>query len=56
MNVINSLSWCYAVKQFSTDVINDEKIKALLTATRLSALAFGLQPYRLLLVKSVDIR
>jgi len=56
MNVINSLNWRYAVKQFSSDVISDEKLKDLLTATRLSASAFGLQPYRLLVVKSDGLR
>ncbi|MBI3563263.1 MAG: nitroreductase family protein [Gammaproteobacteria bacterium] len=56
MNVIKSLQWRYAVKQFSTDVINDGQVQALLTATRLSASSFGLQPYRLLIVKSTEIR
>lgn len=56
MNIIESLHWRYAVKQFSTDVINDGKVQELLMATRLSASSFGLQPYRLLLVKSAEIR
>lgn len=56
MNVIDSLKWRYAVKRFSTDVIGDDRIQELLTATCLSASAFGLQPYRLLIVQSADIR
>ncbi len=56
MNVMESLHWRYAVKQFSTDIINDNQVQALLTATRLSASSFGLQPYRLLVVKSAGIR
>lgn len=56
MNVIKSLHWRYAVKQFSTDVINNDKVQELLMATRLSASSFGLQPYRLLIVISTEIR
>lgn len=56
MNIIKSLHWRYAVKQFSADIINDDQVQALLTATHLSASSFGLQPYRLLLVKSTAIR
>ncbi len=56
MNVIKSLNWRYAVKQFSTEILKENEVRELLTATRLSASAYGLQPYRLLVVKSTDIR
>ena len=55
-NVIEALNWRYAVRKFSSDVISEKQLEALLTATRLSASSYGLQPYRLLVVKSAEVR
>ncbi|HEY9050340.1 MAG TPA: NAD(P)H-dependent oxidoreductase, partial [Gammaproteobacteria bacterium] len=51
-----ALNWRYAVRQFSSERIDEEKIQQLLTATRLSATSYGLQPYRLILVNDIDVR
>jgi len=54
--MINALNWRYAVKEFSSEKIEDQKVQELLTATRLSASAYGLQPYRLLVVNDINTR
>ena len=56
MAIIDALTWRYAVRQFANQRLEDRQIEALLTATRLSASAYGLQPYHLLLLESADIR
>lgn len=56
MNVIDALNWRYAVRQFSEEKIDDEKLTELLTATRLSPTSYGLQPYRLIVVCDPDVR
>ena len=56
MSVIEALNWRYAVRQFSSDHIDEEKVQELLTATRLSATSYGLQPYRLIVVNDINVR
>lgn len=56
MNLIEALNWRYAVRQFSSQRLDEEKVQALLTATRLSATSYGLQPYRLILVNDMAVR
>jgi nitroreductase len=56
MNVIDALNWRYAVRTFSPERIDDRKIQELITATRLSATSYGLQPYRMILVDDIDTR
>ncbi len=56
MNVIEALNWRYAVREFSPERINDQRIQELLTATRLSATSYGLQPYRMIVVDDVETR
>ncbi len=56
MKLIEALNWRYAVRQFSSQRIEEEKIQQLLTATRLSATSYGLQPYRLIVVNDMDVR
>jgi nitroreductase len=56
MNVIEALNWRYAVRQFSPQRIDGQKIQELLTATRLSATSYGLQPYRMIVVDDVNTR
>lgn len=55
-SIKKALNWRYAVKQFSTEKVDDGIVKGLLEATQLSASSFGLQPYRLLIVKSASVR
>ena len=56
MNLFEALNWRYAVKRFSDDIIDEEEVKQLLNASRLSASAYGLQPYKLIVIKSKELR
>ncbi|MER2491208.1 nitroreductase family protein [Catenovulum sediminis] len=56
MNIIEALNWRYAVRQFSPEKIAPAVIQKLVEATRLSASAYGLQPYRLLVVRNRETR
>lgn len=56
MNIIDALNWRYAVRQFSHQRIDDEKINQLIEATRLSATSYGLQPYRMIVVDNIETR
>lgn len=56
MNLFESLNWRYAVREFSDERIDDEKVTELLNLTRLSATSYGLQPYRLIVINDTDLR
>jgi nitroreductase/dihydropteridine reductase len=56
MELIEALNWRYAVKRFSGRVVEADKLRYLLEAARLSASAYGLQPYRILSIRSGDLR
>lgn len=56
MNLIESLNWRYAVREFSNARIDEKTIAALLDTTRLSATSYGLQPYRLILIDDKELR
>ncbi len=56
MNVNEALNWRYAVKQFNEEKISPENVKQLLDATRLSASAYGLQPYNIVVLEALSIR
>ena len=53
MNILDSLQWRYAVKQFDNDaMIPDQKIEILKKAFNLTATSYGLQPIKLIIVKN----
>lgn len=56
MNIIEALNWRYAVREFSSERIDEQKLQELLNATRLSATSYGLQPYRMIVVDDRAIR
>jgi len=56
MNIIDALNWRYAVRRFSEQRLDDDKIRDLLAATCLSATSYGLQPYRIVVVDDVETR
>ncbi len=56
MNLLAALNWRYAVRKFSDQTVSQDKITKLMEATRLSASSFGLQPYKVLVIKSHSIR
>lgn len=56
MSPVEALNWRYAVKQFSSRTLDTGLLDQLLEAVRLSPSAFGLQPYRLLLISDPEVR
>lgn len=56
MNIHEALDWRYAVREFSPRILNHQKVTTLLDATRKSASSYGLQPYKILLIRSESIR
>ena len=52
MNYLNALNWRYAVKEFSNQTLSQTQIDGLAESVRLSASAYGMQPYKLLIVES----
>ena len=57
MNLIEKLNWRYAVKKFDPErALPAGKLDTILESVRLSASAFGLQPYRLVVVDDPVIR
>ncbi|GLX79628.1 NAD(P)H-dependent oxidoreductase [Thalassotalea insulae] len=56
MNLLSALNWRYAVRKFSAQKVPQDKITTLMEATRLSASSYGLQPYKVLVIKSHSIR
>lgn len=51
-----ALEWRYAVRRFSDERLHDTELEALLEAARHSPSAYGLQPYRLIVVASREVR
>ncbi|MCC2605745.1 NAD(P)H-dependent oxidoreductase [Planctobacterium marinum] len=56
MSIIEDLEWRYAVREFSDEVIPQEDIDELVEAVRLTPSSYGLQPYKLLVIKDQSIK
>lgn len=56
MNYIDALNWRYAVKEFSEKKLLTEQLDGLKEAVRLSASAYGIQPYRLFIIENDSIK
>lgn len=56
MDLLKALNRRYAIKKFSARKIAEKKLRSLLEATRLSPSAYGLQPYKLLLIDNFELR
>lgn len=56
MSITEALYWRYAVRKFSPQRIEEDKVNELLLATRLSASSYGLQPWRMILVADMNKR
>ncbi|MFZ5620745.1 MAG: NAD(P)H-dependent oxidoreductase [Pseudomonadota bacterium] len=56
MNITAALNWRYAVRKFTTERIEEDRVNELLTATRLSPSSYGLQPWRMVVVDDIDTR
>lgn len=56
MELLDALSWRYAVKQFSDDIIPDAEIADLIRATSPTPSCYGLQPYQIIQVNVRSVR
>ncbi|MFB6455631.1 NAD(P)H-dependent oxidoreductase [Chitinophaga sp. Hz27] len=57
MNIIEKLEWRYGVKKYDpTKKLTEEQLNKLIAATRLSASAYGLQPYKILVIENPAVR
>lgn len=56
MSFIEQLNWRYATKRMVADkAVPQEKVNAIIEATRLSASSYGLQPYNLLVIQDKEL-
>ncbi len=56
-NIINSLNWRYAVKEFDTNKkVSNEDLNTLLEAINLTPTSIGLQMYKVVVVESQDLK
>lgn len=56
-NILDNLKWRYAVKRFdSNKMLEAHKIEKIKEAFRLTATSYGLQPIKLIVVKSKELR
>lgn len=57
MDILEKLNWRYAVKKFDpSKKLNEAQLERVLEATRLSASSYGLQPYKVIVVKDPAVR
>jgi nitroreductase/dihydropteridine reductase len=56
MSIIDSLNWRYATKRMNSQTVPSEKIDILLEAIQLSASGFGLQPYKVFVIDSPELK
>ena len=55
--IIEAMNWRYATKVFDTEKkLTDEQFNRLLEAVNLSASSYGLQPWKLIVVKNKELR
>ena len=56
MNYLEALSRRYSVKKFNKEIIPQEKLFNILESGKLSASSLGLQPYKILVVESEEMK
>jgi nitroreductase/dihydropteridine reductase len=56
MELIKNLQWRYAVKQYSDELVNEDKVDQIIEAINLSASSCGIQPYRLFVITNPEVR
>ncbi|WP_052432289.1 NAD(P)H-dependent oxidoreductase [Flammeovirga pacifica] len=57
MSIIESLNWRYATKKFdSTKKLDEATVNTILEAGNLTASSYGLQPWKIIVVKNEDVR
>lgn len=57
MQILDSLNWRYAVKKFDeTKVVSETKIETIKRAFNLTASSYGLQPFKLVVIKNKELQ
>jgi len=56
MNYLEALSRRYSVKKFNTEIIPPETLQNILESGKLSASSLGLQPYKIIVAESKEMR
>lgn len=56
MDLIEKLNWRYAVKKFDTKQLDEEVVNQIIEAGLLTATSYGLQSYKIIVVKNQEIR
>ncbi|WPO84141.1 nitroreductase family protein [Chryseobacterium sp. JJR-5R] len=56
MELIKNLKWRYAVKKYSDKQVSEDKIGQIVEAINLTASSCGIQPYRLFVITSPEVR
>jgi nitroreductase len=56
MELIDVLNWRYAAKKMNGQTVPAEKVDKILEAIRLSASSIGIQPYKVIVVESHELR
>jgi len=56
MNIIESLNWRYAAKEFNEKKISDTDVNIIAESLRLSASSFGLQPWKFLIISDQEVQ
>jgi nitroreductase / dihydropteridine reductase len=57
MNILESLQWRYATKKFDSDyTLNPEQLTILKESFNLTATSYGLQPIKLIVIQSKELR
>jgi len=57
VDIVTQMNWRYAVKKFNeNENLTQEQLQTIIECVRLSPSAFGLQPYRLILVEDMEKR
>jgi nitroreductase / dihydropteridine reductase len=56
MSLIHDLEWRYAAKKLNGQTITEDKMNAILEATRLSASSYGLQSYKIVVVSNQETK
>jgi len=57
MKLIKNMQWRYAVKSFNPNkIVSDNKIELLKKAIQLTPTSYGLQPFKILIIKDKEIR
>jgi nitroreductase len=56
MSFIENLNWRYATKEFSDKKVSEDVLEKILEAIQFAPSSFGIQPYRIVVVKNSEIK